>query len=465
MDSNLYISQTEQPIPAGVLAQLREMVELETLGGPGSGNFGHAGRPGEVGGSAPDGGGPAMRGWESESIGSGRTVSDAELRRRVLAATAAGLVYTPYNDERVRAQVSVEGLTVADRLRLLEAADESYKLLSTRTDKYDYKNGGAKRYAEFEKEARAANWSAQQILDEALERGLVVYAENKPVTGFEYGISSSYVVSSSAVLSGLGESGRDQFEQGLLASSVGKWSPDIESLTNAGWTTPELERFADRVQAAGGSGAQWEANNFASKHSLATELAYYSRDYETFSRELYSGWAIAGSSRDAMTARAIAAQAFPLEQGEFYDKNRNLDGVSDRWQQGQYHPSTAFSPRAVENMRKMKAETEAFYAKKLDKTLELGRGIGGHVSAYTPGAVESWTTDKRTVTRFEKMMSNREGHSSKLSTAVTYRDVLWSYESAKGKPGWPDDKELKGKKEFVILGSRIRRVMVVHGRH
>ena len=30
---------------------------LATLGGPGSGNFGHAGRPGEVGGSAPEGGG------------------------------------------------------------------------------------------------------------------------------------------------------------------------------------------------------------------------------------------------------------------------------------------------------------------------------------------------------------------------------------------------------------------------
>lgn len=31
---------------------------LQSLGGPGSGNFGHAGRPGEVGGSAPDGDGP-----------------------------------------------------------------------------------------------------------------------------------------------------------------------------------------------------------------------------------------------------------------------------------------------------------------------------------------------------------------------------------------------------------------------
>jgi len=45
------ISETQEPIPEDLLEMLR--MQLRAAGGPGSGNFGHAGRPGEVGGSAP----------------------------------------------------------------------------------------------------------------------------------------------------------------------------------------------------------------------------------------------------------------------------------------------------------------------------------------------------------------------------------------------------------------------------
>lgn len=77
----LLSSDPDRPDPGGVSAALRmkmlrrlERSTLENLkndlvkGGPGSGNFDHAGRPGEVGGSAPGGGGG---GSNSESGASG----------------------------------------------------------------------------------------------------------------------------------------------------------------------------------------------------------------------------------------------------------------------------------------------------------------------------------------------------------------------------------------------------------
>jgi hypothetical protein len=57
-------------------------------------------------------------------------------------------------------------------------------------------------------------------------------------------------------------------------------------------------------------------------------------------------------------------------------------------------------------------------------------------------------------------MMARDDDYSALRTTVTYRDVLWSYQSAKGYPGWPEESELKGKREYVILGRSIKAVEV-----
>lgn len=42
-------------LPAEAIQVIRRRRPIRTAGGPGSGNFGHAGRPGEIGGSAPSG--------------------------------------------------------------------------------------------------------------------------------------------------------------------------------------------------------------------------------------------------------------------------------------------------------------------------------------------------------------------------------------------------------------------------
>ena len=70
-------------------AKPQKVTELIVRGGEGSGNFGHAGRPGEVGGSAPDGGGgsgeaKAPAGGEGEGGGANyREMSLSELAREV----------------------------------------------------------------------------------------------------------------------------------------------------------------------------------------------------------------------------------------------------------------------------------------------------------------------------------------------------------------------------------------------
>ncbi len=60
-----------------------------------------------------------------------------------------------------------------------------------------------------------------------------------------------------------------------------------------------------------------------------------------------------------------------------------------------------------------------------------------------------------------KTMSLNDEYSA-LKTTVKYKDVLWSYESAKGKPGWPPEDQLKGKKEFVLLGASVSNIEVDH---
>jgi hypothetical protein len=52
MSIEALISPPGQEVSDAVLAHLAEKLGLRTAGGPGSGNFGHAGRPGQVGGSA-----------------------------------------------------------------------------------------------------------------------------------------------------------------------------------------------------------------------------------------------------------------------------------------------------------------------------------------------------------------------------------------------------------------------------
>lgn len=433
--------------------------EPKTLGGPGSGNFGHAGRPGQVGGSA-------------DRV----TMTAQELRQHAIVA----LVYNELAAPAYRSKQDFSKMSPEDRVRLLDVSgrliDKANMPVQIRTDRHNYdKNGvGAYAYSAFKREAEEQNWTPQQAFDEGSKRGLFVVAEG-PVKGYEPMSSIGSSVSRFNILEGMDADERDRFEEAYIrtfADGKNRGEPidSLEGLIKGGWTTSDLERFADRVQAAGGS-TQKDYEDRSNIDAFSRTLAFYSKDYDAFRDQLFSGWASASNTASALTARGVAAQAFPLKAGKFYEAH--LEDSSYGWTFNGYDPRVAFSPRAVENMRRLKSETEAFYKKQLKtddlttKPLIVMRAVGGAVKAYTPASVESWTTDARTVDRFGKMMGKHVEHETgkwytHLSAEVTFDDVLWSYKSAKGQSGWPEEKRLKGKKEFVLLGSRVKKVEAKH---
>jgi len=417
--------------------------QFTDLGGPGSGNFGHAGRPGEHGGSAP----------------SERTLSDADATRLLEENAARQTVH--YGGQ----YVDMGKLSVADRVAVVDKFFEK-DLLYVRKDKYGYggKPSSERLYDAFNKEAKEKNWTSEEILREGLARELF---SREKTDLFSYNAGSSYAWSEEGLLSNLDERGRDDLERELIPvidKPGNSWSPSLEGLRDAGWTKPELERMADRLQDAKATHTRWERTSslegsrdrdYRGSDSLAGNLAFFSKDYENFRSSIYGGWALMGGTQDAKTLRRVAEEAFPHPEGGSYFQFKN-----DPLSLGRDH-SDFYSTRAIDNVKKLKAETEEFYGpKNLEKEITVVRGVGGHPTAYTPGSIESWSTDSRTAKRFAKLMSTSKEESSILTSKVKLKDVLWSYKSAAGKPGWPAEKDLKGKSEHVVLGRAVKDVKV-----
>jgi hypothetical protein len=379
----------------------------------------------------------------------GRDYTDTDLRKRIEQAhfsLLANGVFSGRDDVRV----DLSTMKPADRLAALQVARSEINLFYSK-ERYGSRMAA---YDAFLKKYAA---DPEGGLAEGLASGLIT---REKAGEFTYSVASSFPYRN--VLDGLDAAGRDEFERGLvevLKTGSTPFDASAHDLSRAGWTHAELERFADRVQAAGGTFPKWTSENkYPAIHKLAGDLAFFTRDYESFRMEAFSGWASVHGSDTAVTLRAAAEEAFPSTNGTTFYRVSAIRG-----EQG---VEKLYSQRAVENIRKLKAETESFYLSKFKgkdpagKPLEVYRGVGGHIEAYAPGSIESWTRDSRTVKRFGLMMSDdRTGNQySALRTKVTYNDVLWSYESAAGKPGWPEEEVLKGKKEFVLIGQRLREV-------
>jgi hypothetical protein len=112
------------------------------------------------------------------------------------------------------------------------------------------------------------------------------------------------------------------------------------------------------------------------------------------------------------------------------------------------------------NLEKLYSETQAFYTQKfkgvdLDrKMLDLYRGVGvTGVETYKPWSVESWSPLPSTAKRFGKMMGGNKGYTI-LRAQAPYSSVLFSHEAQKAY--WTEEKSLKGKREFVVLGGGLR---------
>lgn len=390
-----------------------------------------------------------------------RTKSDADIKQAILLNEAA-LFTKGYGDKQ---KIDLNTWTVEDRLAALRAYDAQpdNSLLYTSSKRYS-DDATDKRYSAFTREMKETEASPQTILDEGLKRGLFSLEKKGEMT---YGSNSAAPFSATQILGGLTANERARMEDGLIEVTQHRGlSYSFSDLVGAGWTMPDLERFADKLQAAGKRYGTYEAKqqNYTDMDRLAGDLAFYSKDYDNFEAALFNGWAVIGGSPEARVARQISEDLFPLEEGQHFYKLPYED-ANYRRSIGMLDQTQFYSPRAVTNMQRLKDSTAEFYKDKFGiddlktKPLEVQRALGGHIDAFTPGGLESWTRDSRTVDRFGKLME-KNGAYSALRTKVTYDDVLWSYESAKGRPGWPDDKDLKGKREFVLIGNRIKNVEV-----
>ena len=207
--------------------------------------------------------------------------------------------------------------------------------------------------------------------------------------------------------------------------------------------------------------------NYDSGLTIARVHAWaHTKNYEAFLAGFAQGWSTAGSGTRSQQILNRVGTSVPQNEGKrFWTRERT-----------NYPEATFNEERAKEHFQRLKKSTEDFYKKKFGKKnaasfdlstkeLTIYRGVGGAVEAYLPSPIESWTTDKNTPKRFGKMMAKivEAGWKKKtvhtvLEAKVTYADILFSYETMKNVLGWPAEKSLKGKKEFVPFGGALQNV-------
>lgn len=204
-------------------------------------------------------------------------------------------------------------------------------------------------------------------------------------------------------------------------------------------------------------------------------LNMYSPDFEKFAPSFIRMWLLSGGTRAQFNAGQAAKDIDGNVGKEFYEGEKYANSPTQNRRESEPHLFSK-SKNVEANLHKLYEQTQAFYQKKLNKknqppydltkeTLLVQRGVGGAPEDnqfYRPWAAESWTTDKNTPKRFGRMMGRGwyERYSI-LTAAVPYSGILMSYEAQK--QYWLPEKELKGKKEIVVLGGALQNLQVDDG--
>lgn len=229
------------------------------------------------------------------------------------------------------------------------------------------------------------------------------------------------------------------------------------------FSSDQLRRLSDNFESIAGGAPHKTTFDSDSKKQMVDfysavdrhrrNLWEFTSDYESFRTGVAHDWSMMGGGSTQAIIRE-ASMTLPSNAG------KTLWGSS-----GDARLASGYDKaRVAENVRKLKVETEQFYKKKFAKKkdpdpdlskveLTIHRGVAGiKDQTYRPGGAESWTKSEATARK--TFFTGGEG--GVLSGKTTYNDILFSYESFKGNPGWPADSQLKGKQEFVPLGGGIK---------
>ncbi len=420
-------------------------------GNANSGNHDHAGRPGHVGGSG---------------TGGTRNKTDDEIRQNIQDQR---LLASVYGDSNKKYELHFEGMTVADRLKFMEmnAKKESEGDLGDIPPEFAY----TKYDFELQKEI-PKGFNADQLRTYLKENNLIRDPKGVPDTFYP-----TFYLKGSDLTKGLSDAEKDEFIEEFPKSSKraiddGKYQVEISPDPEMGLSIKQWEKLSDNFDTASGYNGlklkdgeiDWSDRMYLQKRALGE----FSQDKEAALTALLSGWAMSGGGISAQKIiREVSAGLFPVNKGVlFYDSSEpGIDPGKKLYSK----------TRMAEHFAALKIETEDFYKKKFAKksdpnpdlsmkTIDVWRGVGGHFDDYIPAAAESWSAQKSSANKFGKMTaqggrswgSRSEGKYTLVAAKISYNDVLWSYESVKGKYGWPSDKKLKGKKEFVVIGGALK---------
>ena len=183
-------------------------------------------------------------------------------------------------------------------------------------------------------------------------------------------------------------------------------------------------------------------------------IPFLSDDYEIFNNEFWMTWAMSGGT-----------DSHNLAYYFYNDSGKNNIGKTF-WNQDSILTSsnaelTGFNPYIQSHFDKMYESCQAFYKKKLKKkyenaTFKLYRGCtGDQIDRYTPGTVESWTSLLSTAKKFADTMASGK-IKYVLVTEVPVTALISTYEHLGSTKDFPPDSDLKGKKEFMVLGGALK---------
>jgi hypothetical protein len=438
------------------------VVEGIKIGTARSGNRGHAGREGKVGGSAP---------------GGARNKTDDEIRQSIQDQRLLVSIYggSPGITKK-EYELSFDGMTVADRLKFMEMNASKIKGGSGNDDPGDVPPEFA--FTEY-------GWQIQGKVPKGLNADqLRAYLKENNLVRDSKDVADTFYprinLDQRDLIKGLSDAEKDEFVEEFPKSSKraiddGKYQVEIIPYNEVlGLSVSQLEKLSDNFEGVSGyKGLKLKDGDIDYHNRMDDQklnLGEFSKDKEVALTSLLSGWAITGGGiGEQKIVREVSAGLFPINKGVLF-----YDSVQPGIDPGKRLYSKT---RMAGHLASLKAETEDFYKKKFAKksdpnpdlsmkTFDVYRGDGGHQEKYQPAAAESWTAQRGSANVFGKMMKeqsySRIGHRpqgpgtySVLSSKVSYIDIFWSYESVKGKYGWPEDKDLKGKKEFVVLGGSI----------
>lgn len=386
-------------------------------------------------------------GSSSGSPGPGRNLSDAQVRQRVLDDRLVNEFKNPFAGEPV--VLNTNGMTVQDRIAYV-------KELGLGRPEFSFNEPPTRFSGQIPKGLDAAG----------LRTWLSENGKVGPADQNRYHPLATRSIPLAEVVKGMSSAEKDEF--------VATYPKAVREITDGGgrvaginmfhehgvFNVSQAERMADGFDAHAPGGRLGVINYLDKYSAVAADFAQFSANREFALSELVGGWATTGSGQFGQQIVHQASKGFSENQGiSFYDGFASRPGGWPKLAEGSYSHD-----RMAVHVNALRQETESFYRAKLGRrydtaSVTLYRGIAGHVEAYTPSPAESWSTAKSTGERFGKQMSGN-GAYSVIATKVPMSKILWTYESVAGKYRWPPEKDLRGKKEHVVIGGAINSVQV-----